>query len=74
MPKDKVSRLKTVTCRLRGHTQTPKYDPNSQIHTGKLLVSHQTDLFGLLIFWTFSKRQTYLGRHDYSELRSIPQP
>ena len=24
----------------------------------------------LLIFWTFSKRQTYLGRHDYSELRS----
>ena len=25
----------------------------------------------LLIFWTFSKRQTYLGRHDYSELRSI---
>ena len=26
----------------------------------------------LLIFWTFSKRQTYLGRHDYSELRSNP--
>ena len=28
----------------------------------------------LLIFWTFSKRQTYLGRHDYSELRSNQHP